>query len=158
VKLYAESSAILSWLLGEPAGQGAQGYLAEAESVVTSVVTFVECERAFVRASVGGRRVEAQLADRRGVLARAGAHWDRVPVSDDVLEMAKRSFPIEPVRTLDAIHLASALLTRSAIAGLALLSLDRRVREVGAALGFEVLPSDTHDSLVPEEGLEPPRA
>ncbi|MHB8732394.1 MAG: type II toxin-antitoxin system VapC family toxin [bacterium] len=140
MKLYAESSAILSWLLGERAGQTAQDYLAEAETVVTSTLTFVECERAFVRASVESGRVEARLAHRRGLLAKAGAHWHRVPVSDDVLETAKRSFPVEPVRTLDAIHLASALLTRAEIVELALLSLDRRVREAAAALGFEVLP------------------
>lgn len=140
MKLYAESSAILSWLLGEPAGQSAQGYLAEAETVVTSALTFVECERAFLRASVESGRVEARLANRRGLLVKVGAHWHQVPVSDDVLETAKRSFPVEPVRTLDAIHLAGALLARSEIVELALLSLDRRVRDAAAALGFEVLP------------------
>jgi hypothetical protein len=64
-----------------------------------------------------------------------------MPAGDDVLEAAKRPFPNEPVRTLDAIHLASALLARSAISGLALLSLDLRVRAAAAALGFKVLPS-----------------
>jgi hypothetical protein len=140
--LYAESSAVLSWLLGEPMGEGPQRYLAEAESVVTSVMTFLECERAFLRASAAGRTIETQLADRRAVLAQVGAHWHRMPVNDEILDAARRPFPIEPVRTLDAIHLVSALLARSAIAGLVLLTLDRRVRAAAAALGFEVLPSE----------------
>jgi len=49
-------------------------------------------------------------------------------------------FPVEPIRTLDAIHLASAILARAAVPDLALLSLDERVRANGRALGFTVLP------------------
>jgi hypothetical protein len=41
---------------------------------------------------------------------------------------------------LDAFHLASALAVRSAVSALTLLSLDKRVRENGAALGFDILP------------------
>jgi hypothetical protein len=42
---------------------------------------------------------------------------------------------------LDALHLASALAARSVISDIALLSLDRRVRDNGAALGFDVVPA-----------------
>jgi predicted nucleic acid-binding protein len=59
----------------------------------------------------------------------------------EVLERAGRRFPAEPLRTLDALHVASALSVQAAISGLALLSLDRRVRENGAALGFDVFPA-----------------
>jgi len=47
---------------------------------------------------------------------------------------------VEPLRTLDALHVASVLAARSAIPNIALLSLDGRVRENGVALGFDVLP------------------
>jgi hypothetical protein len=42
----------------------------------------------------------------------------------------------EPTRTLDAIRLASALVARTAIAGLMLLSLDDRVRKAGKTGDF----------------------
>jgi hypothetical protein len=45
------------------------------------------------------------------------------------------------VRTLDAIHLASALSARSAAAGFALFSLDGRIRTVGRRLGLAIQPA-----------------
>ena len=44
--------------------------------------------------------------------------------------------------TLDAIHLASALLGRKAIPDLAMLSLDTRVRRAAHRLGFPLVPGD----------------
>ncbi len=109
--------------------------------VFTSVLTFVECERAFIRARTQEEVAEAEMVDRRLILAKAGVHWHRIPLRDEILDRAKRPFPVEPVRTLDAIHLASALLARSAVPDVMLLSLDRRIREAGIGLGFEVVPS-----------------
>lgn len=59
----------------------------------------------------------------------------------DIVERARRAFPVEPVGTLDAIHLASALIVRSTILSLGLLSLDDRIRHAGEQLGFRVQPS-----------------
>ncbi len=140
MRLYAESSAILAWLLGEAVGEVARNHLAGAESVFTSVLSLIECERALVRGRTLEEVAEAELADRRRILAKASAHWHRVPLHDEILDRAKRPFPAEPVRTLDAIHLASALVARSAVPDVALLTLDRRVREAGVGLGFEVVP------------------
>jgi len=62
-------------------------------------------------------------------------------IEGDVVERARRPFPVEPVRTLDAIHLASALLASARVADLGLLSLDERVRAAGRALGLPVVPA-----------------
>ena len=142
MRIYAESSAVLAWLLGEAVGEVVRDHLTSAESVFTSVLTLVECERALIRARTLEEVPEAELADRRRILAKASAHWHRVPARDEVLQRAKRTFPVEPVRTLDAIHLASALVARSAAADVALLTLDRRIREASVGLGFEVVPSE----------------
>lgn len=141
MKIYAESSAILAWLLGEAVGEAARNHLAGAELVFTSVLTFVECERALIRARTLEEVPETELADRRRILAKASTHWYRVPLHDEILERAKRSFPVEPVRTLDAIHLASALVARSAVPDVAFLTLDRRIREASLASGFGVVPT-----------------
>ncbi len=63
-----------------------------------------------------------------------------IPVDDEILARAARAFPVEPVRTLDAIHLAALLRARTVSPRLALLSLDERVRVNAAELGIEVAP------------------
>jgi hypothetical protein len=57
-----------------------------------------------------------------------------------VAERAGGRFPLEPVRTLDAIHLASMAVLRESLPDLVVLSTDARVRENSAQLGFEVRP------------------
>jgi hypothetical protein len=55
-----------------------------------------------------------------------------------VLARAGRAFPIEPVRTLDAIHLATAELLGDPPALVTLITRDMRIRENATALGFSV--------------------
>lgn len=57
-------------------------------------------------------------------------------------DRARQPLPGDPVRTLDAIHLASLLVARSAVGGLRLLSLDERVRQAAKALGVDVVPTN----------------
>ncbi len=56
-------------------------------------------------------------------------------------DRARQPFPGDPIRTIDAIHLASLLAERSAVIGLRLLSLDERVRQAAKALGVAVEPA-----------------
>lgn len=138
--IYAESSAVLAWLLGNEAGDAVKSVLDGAEAVVVSELTLIECERVLLRAVMADGISEAEMGDRRATLNRAATHWTRLGLGQDVMDRVKRAFPAEPVRTLDALHLASALLARSAAPGVRLLSLDERVRQNGEALGFDVLP------------------
>lgn len=138
--LYAESSAVLSWLLGEPLAPLMQQELATAELVLTSELTVAECRRGLVRAVRAGRLHEGVAADRGARLLAASAEWNQIKVESSVLERAGAPFPVEPVATLDAIHLSSALVTRAHLGSLAVLSLDRTIRQVATALGFEVRP------------------
>ena len=138
--LYAESSAVLAWLLGQDRGDAVAEALAGARRVVASDLTVVECERVLIRARSSGLISEAEERDQSAHLARTALHWTRLGVDEEVVERARRPFPVEPVRTLDALHLASALVARSAEAGLMLLTLDQRIRENAERLGFEVTP------------------
>ena len=61
-------------------------------------------------------------------------------VAPETVERARQPFPGEPIRTLDAIHLASVLVARTAIVGLALLSLDDHVRKARKKLGLDIIP------------------
>ncbi len=144
MSLYAESSAVLAWLLDEQPAVSVRELLAAQQIVVTSDLTLMECERVLYRAVALGELTEAEAADRRAHLATAAAHWTILRISPEVVERARQSFPGPPVRTVDAIHLASLLLARSAISGLALLSLDTRVRGAAAGLGIQLQPQYAH--------------
>ncbi len=141
MNLYAESSAVLSWLLGDEDGERVRQTLSSAEIVFASDLTLVECDRVLVRAVHAGRLSEAGAADRAARLGLAAAHWALLRLDPEILERARRPFPAQPLRTLDALHVASALVARRAVPQLALLSLDQRVRRCGRQLGFALQPS-----------------
>jgi hypothetical protein len=92
------------------------------------------------RAAALGLLTEAEAADRRALLARAATHWHTLRIGSEVVDRARQAFPGDPVRTLDAIHLASLLVVRAAIPGLELLSLDKRIRQTAGLLGVNVHP------------------
>lgn len=140
MSLYAESSAVLTWLLDEESGAAVRSLLSAEPFIVASDLTLIECDRELHRAVALGDIAEADAADRRTHLATVSAHWTLLRVGPEVVERARQPFPGAPIRTLDAIHLASSLVARSAIAGLGLLSLDARVRGVAELLGIKVLP------------------
>ncbi|MBI4519534.1 MAG: type II toxin-antitoxin system VapC family toxin [Gemmatimonadetes bacterium] len=140
MNLYAESSAVLAWLLGEAAAGDVREALGSAERVVASDLTLIESDRVLIRAVVTEQVSQAAAAERRSLLANASARWVLLPLAPEVVDRSRRPFLREPVRTLDAIHLASALLARTGLPEIALLSLDESVRSNGEALGFVILP------------------
>jgi uncharacterized protein with PIN domain len=141
VILYAEPSAVLTWLFDEPRAPEAIRELESATAIVTSELTRIECARAIHRAASQGALDRKQVAMLLNQLDAATSQWDRVELRDRVADLASMAFPVEPVRALDAIHLASALLAREVWEELAILSFDERVRNNAVALGFTVLPA-----------------
>jgi PIN domain-containing protein len=140
MKLYAESSAVLSWLFREASAVLLKEILERAEIVVASELTLVECDRALIRAEAMGQLSQFEMGQRRALLEAVSAQWILLKLGGEIVQRARRRFPQEPIRALDSLHLASALTVRSTMSDLALLSLDQRVRDNGAALGFDVLP------------------
>lgn len=141
MNLYAESSAVLAWLFDEPTAPAVRRLLGEAEVIVASDLTLIECGRVLLRAVALKELTEAEAADRRAHLIGAAAHWQVLRIAGEIVDRARQPFPGDPIRTLDAIHLASLLVGRSAVVGLRLLSLDERVRQAAARLGVAVEPA-----------------
>lgn len=110
--------------------------LADAERVFTSRLTVVECRRVIARGEILGTLSPARGGLARADLESAVAHWVILEIDGEIGEHASRPFPAEPVRTLDAIHLASALVARAAVADLEIVSLDERIRANAQALGL----------------------
>ena len=140
VELYAETSAVLSWLLHQNRGDEAYRALTQAAYVYTSDLTLIECDRVLHRAAVLGELDESTAADARAAVETAAAHWTICAIDTEVVEGSRRRFPHEPVRTLDAIHLSTAVFVRNLAPEARVLSLDERIRRNAEALGFEVGP------------------
>jgi hypothetical protein len=141
VTVYVESSAVLRWLFNEAGGDEVFSRLQEAGKVACSRLTLIECRRAARRAAAEARITEAELGEILATFAQAAARWAVLELTREVAERAASGFPVEPVRTLDAIHLASLALLREAVPALSVLSTDERVRRNAMQLGFEVLPA-----------------
>jgi len=136
-RLYVETSALLRVLLD---GDEALRPALSGEGLFTSALTFVEAARAVSRARRERRldAAEAREAERR--LAAFERSCDAIALGEDVLRRARQGFPEEPVRSLDAIHLASALVLDEALGDFAIVSCDDRVRRNAAALGLPLVP------------------
>ncbi len=108
---------------------------------MTSDLTLVECRRALIRARLGAGLAEREADRRRDALTAAAAQWTLLRLAPAILDRACQPFPGEPIRTLDALHLASAVAASATLDGLTLLTLDRRLRASAQALGLSVAPS-----------------
>ena len=140
MNLYAETSAVVAWLLDEERGERARSRLTAAETVHTSDLTLVECDRTLRRAAAAGRVSAAYSSRLRTIVDTASAHWTLHGIDAEVVHRARRAFPYEPIRALDAIHLATALTVRNLMPDVQVLSFDDRIRGNAAALGFVVAP------------------
>ena len=133
---YIESSALLAALLEHDAS--ALAALRAEGRCVTSALTIAEASRAIVRARVAGRlSVALERAAVRGLRT-----FERrcfiVDVNSAVLARTGRPFPVEPIRTLDAVHLATAELLDESPQLVTIVTRDTRVRDNARALGYSV--------------------
>jgi predicted nucleic acid-binding protein len=138
MNVYAETSAVLRWLLGAPGGDDAREILGRAEHVMASRLTLIEARRALVRATVTGEISEAAALAVSAVLMTASARWTVVEILPEIAERAAGRFPAEPIRTLDAVHLATALFLVPEIGTVSVLSTDERVTRNAPLLGLSL--------------------
>jgi predicted nucleic acid-binding protein len=125
--VYLETSAVLRWLLGESDAQEIAARIQEAAEPVCSVLTILETHRVLIRAERERPSRGRQLGLLRRQLAEASADWNVLEITPQVCVRAGEPFPVEPVRTLDAIHLATALHFARAFPGLSVLTFDERI-------------------------------
>ena len=133
---YIESSALVAALLERDAE--ALKSVRTRGRKVTSALTIAEAARAILRARAAARLT----ADQERAAVRALRRFERrcflVAVSDAILTRVRRPFPIEPVRTLDAVHLATTELLGEPPPLIVVVTRDVRVRENAQALGYGV--------------------
>jgi predicted nucleic acid-binding protein len=138
-RVYVESSALLRALLdGDEAARAA---IDEAESLCASELTFLEAARAIIRAKHTGR-LDAKRARRLArEIAAIERECDLVALGERVLRKAREELPVEPLRTLDAIHLATIRILDEELGDVVVVSCDERVRDNVEALGIPLSPA-----------------
>jgi predicted nucleic acid-binding protein len=136
--VYAESSAILSWLLREPTGPAVRERLEKASDVVTSRLTLIECQRNIRRTEREGRITREAAVSASRILEDAASQWIIMDLVGEVPGRAAEEFPREPLGTLDAMHLASAQVFDRNLGKVAMLTLDDRIRTNAVALGLSL--------------------
>lgn len=132
--LYLDSSVVLRVLFGQTDTLPEWGLWEEAYS---SELLGVEARRVVDRLRLEQALDDDGVAQAQEELARVEGVLGRIPVTRAVLQRA--SLPMATVvRTLDAIHLASALLLRERLARpLVFATHDRQQATAARALGFE---------------------
>ena len=133
---YIESSALVAALLERDAD--ALKSVRTRGRKVTSALTIAEAARAILRARAAARLTTDQERAAVRALRRFERRCFLVAVTDPILARVRRPFPVEPIRTLDAVHLATAELLGEPPALMVVVTRDIRVRENAQALGYAV--------------------
>ena len=134
--LYIETSAVLRWMFGQEKAELVRDNLANSSIIMTSSLTLMETERALWRAE---QLAEIRKKDRASLLRLFRSelrHWLVFRITEAVEHAACRPFPVEPIRTLDAIHLATASIVVAAYPDIRVLTFNDRVKKNAQALGF----------------------
>lgn len=131
---YVDSSVLLRVILGEP---GRLESWARIDRAVSSELLRLECLRTIDRARIRLGLTDDVVARYRGAVIEACEALTFVPLDGAVLARASEPFPTL-LGSLDAIHLASAILVRDQFEGLILTTHDAELALAGHAEGFKV--------------------
>lgn len=135
MKVYVDSSVVLRRLLREP---GAFERWSDWEWVATSELMHVEVHRAINRLRLTRSLGDEEVAQAVAVFRSLTRALEMIPVRTQILERAASAFPTV-VGTLDAIHIASALLWVEAHkVALVFLTHDEQQARAAMACGLEV--------------------
>jgi uncharacterized protein len=133
VRVYFDSSVVLRVVLAE---RGRLKEWSRTSEAVTSEITRVECLRVLDRLRLDGGMADRELSRRRAAALSVLSGFELVRLNRAVLERAAEPFPTR-IRTLDALHLASAVLVRARFRALRFATHDV---DLGAAAQAEGLP------------------
>ena len=133
---YIESSALVAAILERDAE--ALSEIREIGQRVTSALTLAEALRALLRARVAGRINPRDERSAVRAFQRFARRCVSIAVTEEILARAARPFPVEPIRSLDAIHLATIESMSDVPQLVTVVTRDARVARNARALGCVV--------------------
>ena len=132
---YVDTSVLLRIVLAEP------GRLRMWRSItrpIASELVRLESLRTIDRARIQLGLDDREVAHRREAVLEQTDTFEIISLTPAVLERAAEPFPTV-IGTLDALHLASALLARAEVPDLCFATHDRELAVAARAMGFEIL-------------------
>lgn len=125
--MFVETSALLQVLFNEPGFVQTEKLLAQADWLLASRLIRLESERAVLRVSQSSEKPDRIRAE---LMARLNAFWPRfefIEMSAEICHQAGRIAPEAPLRTLDAIHVATYFWIKSQFSDVHMLSFDKQI-------------------------------
>jgi predicted nucleic acid-binding protein len=135
VRVYVDSSVVLRIVLGEPKPLREWSRITSA---IASEIARVECLRVLDRLRMTGAMDDREVARRRASTIKVLTGFELVRINRAVLDRAAEPFPTL-IRTLDAVHLASALLVHGRDPALRLATHDADLATAAQAVGLHVI-------------------
>ncbi len=135
MNVYVDSSVLLRIALNE---RGALREWRRIERPLASELIRLECRRTIDRARIRKRLSDQAVAQQRSAVLELLDTFDILPLAAVVLERAAEPFPTL-LSSLDAIHLATALLARMQVDDLCFATHDGELGTAARAMGFKVL-------------------
>jgi predicted nucleic acid-binding protein len=135
MKVYVDTSVLLRIVFGE------RSPLRQWRSIdvaISSEIIRVEALRTFDRARLNAKLSDEEVAERRGNLLDVLSGFHLARLDRTVLRRAAEPFPTA-LRTLDALHLSTALLARREHPSLVLATHDEELARAARAVGLLVL-------------------
>jgi predicted nucleic acid-binding protein len=131
--VYIDTSAVLRAVLEHGMSPEVERRLGAARYLITSRLSLVESARALSRLRISGQP-EKLLADAAREIDSVWARctiWELTPA---LCELASQVAPHQPLRTLDALHLATWVLARRRLGEVDLLTADDRLERASRSV------------------------
>ncbi|MBI2913853.1 MAG: type II toxin-antitoxin system VapC family toxin [Chloroflexi bacterium] len=139
MNLYLDTSSLIKQYLQEPGTDMVKRLVAEASSVATSLVSYVEARSALARGQRAGR---LNAPEHARAVAGFETDWRRyttIDLAPHLVQLAGDLAAKHYLRGLDAIHLASALTLRDSLGEPVTFSAgDERLMAAAAAEGLAI--------------------
>jgi predicted nucleic acid-binding protein len=136
MRIYLDSSVLLRRVFGEP---GSLNEPKNLEYVVSSEILRIECLRTLDRMRIALPLVDEEIVRRSEAIHTMLRRVRTIRFTRTISERAAQPFPTQ-LRTLDAIHLSSALLWREKEAvDLVVYTHDQELARAARAMGFGVV-------------------
>ena len=131
--IYLDTSAVLRAALETGTTPDLETRIRAAPVLVTSRLALVESARVLVRLRTTERVAEQRLADAEREIDAVWARCEIWELTRTVCDLARHVAPTKPLRSLDALHLATFVLARRKLEGLELVSVDSRLTDAAAS-------------------------
>jgi predicted nucleic acid-binding protein len=134
VNVYVDASVLLRVVLAE--GGGLREWRKISRPIASQLIQ-LECLRTVDRARLRYQLDDARVAEQRASVLEQLERFDLVSIQAAVLERAAEPFPTA-LGSLDALHLATAILVRPQIENLHFATHDHELGIAARAVGFRV--------------------